>query len=214
MDRTIKGTIAVGIIAVIVATAILGSYLPMRKSQIFIATLQGFQAQPPSSLEDLESRLAVPLDQFSPIGQEELVRNTANSVLELVQRGIGASSTMEVIGFLDGYFDPIVARAKGMSFGQDIYLAGAAHEIAFAKTGNQEYLDAAKKHYLLAELLGPNRPQALYGLFDVYRASGDVENTKRIASKILTNWPTDQSIPGALAQFLIGAETSTKAKAK
>lgn len=208
MDRTIKGTIAAVVCLVILAMAVYGSYMPMRKSEMYIGTLQNFQAQPPTSLQDLENRLSVPLDYPSPIGQEELVRNTANSVLSLIQRGTDATTTAALIGFLNGYYDPILAQGKGMSFGQDVYLEGAINEVAFAQTGNPNYLENALQYYREGNMLGPNRPQPLYGLFDVYRAMGDVTDTQIIAQKILMNWPMDQSVPGALAQFLASAKAA------
>ena len=85
--------------------------MPMRKAQMFIATLQGLQTQAgaATSLQDLESKLSVPLDYPSPIGQEELVRNMANSVLSFVQQGSNASSTAALISYLNSYYDPILA---------------------------------------------------------------------------------------------------------
>jgi hypothetical protein len=217
MDNTVKKTIAAIVIVIVVAIAIYGTYLPMRKAQLFIATLQSLQAQPASSLTDLESKLSGPLDYPSPIGQEELVRNMANSVLSFVQRGTDATSTGALIDFLNTYYDPIVARGRGMSFGQDLYLLGAINEVAFAHTGDPRYLEAARNSYSKAHELGPNRPQPLYGLFDIYRAMGDVADTKMIAGEILKNWPTDPVVGPALAQFLASAEqspTSSRPKSK
>lgn len=212
MDRTVKGTIAVVIAACIAGVSIYGSYLPMRKAQSYIGALQSFQTQPPTSLQDLEGRLQPALDAPSPIGQEELVRNTANSVLGLVQHGLDATDTTQLMDFLNSYYDPILAAGKGMSFGQDLYLEGAVNEIAFSQTGNPTYLIQAQHYYQEGHQLGPVRPQPLYGLFDVYRAEGDVTSTETVANEILTNWPTDPSIQAALNQFLtsVGVVTNTK----
>jgi hypothetical protein len=193
MDRTVKGTIAVIVSAF---------YLPMRKAQTFIAALQSLQSTPPTSLLDLENRIGTPLDYPSPIGQEELVRNTANSVLNFVQNGTDATTTAALIGFLNSYYKPILDQGRGMSFGQDVYLEGAVNEIAFAQTGDPSYLQDALKYYGLGHELGPNRPQPLYGLFDVYRAIGDATDTKIIASEILANWPADTRVQASLQQFL------------
>jgi hypothetical protein len=213
MDRTIKQTIAVVISFFILFMAVYGSYLPMRKAEMFIGTLQSFQTQPVSSLNELESRLSVPLDYPSPIGQEELVRNTANSVLSFIQRGTDATSTAELISYLRKYYDPIVVRGKGMSFEQDLYLLGAINEVAYTKTGNGAYLQNALQYYSQGMQLGPNRPQPLYGLYDVYRFAGDVTNTVAVAQKILQNWPADQNIESSVAQFVqsaVKAKSSTK----
>ncbi len=212
MDRTYKTTIAVVLSLCVLAVAAYGSYLPMRKAQIFIGTLQGFQSKPPTSLQDLETRLSVGLDYPSPIGQEELVRNTANSILGLIQRGTDATTTAQLVAYLNTYYDPILARGKGMSFGQDLYLEGVVNEVAFAQTGNQNYLQSSINYYRTANELGPNRPQPLYGLFDVYRAAGDVTNTQAVANKLLGNWPTDQNISSALAQFLMSVKAAPAPK--
>src|SRR5580698_7977069 len=112
MNETSKKIIAVAVSVAILSIAYYGSYLPLRKAQMFIATLQGLQTTPPSSLGDLETRLSIPLNYPSPIGQEELVRNTANSVLSFVQQSPNATSTHELINFLMGYYDPILSRGK------------------------------------------------------------------------------------------------------
>lgn len=210
-DRTYQKVIGIIIVAAILGVAFYGSYLPMRKAEIFISTLQNLQTSPATSLSDLETRLSVPLNYPSPIGQEELVRNMANSVLSFVQQGGDASSTGELIGFLNQYYSPILDAGKGMSFGQDLYLEGAINEIAFAQTGNQTYLAGALKYYLEGNQLGPNRPQPLYGLFDVYRAEGDTADAVKVGTKIDQNWPTDTTIQQSLQQYLIEAST-TKAK--
>ena len=200
-DRTYHKVAAIILSIAILGVALYGSYLPMRKAQMFIATLQSLQTTPATSLSDLKSRISIPLDYPSPIGQEELVRNLANSVLSFIQQGADPSSTTQLMNFLDSYYNPILSSGKGMSFGQDVYLEGAINEIAFAETGDQSYLAAAKQWYLEARQLGPNRPQALYGLFDVYRAANNATDTIATAQHILANWPSDTRIQQALQQF-------------
>jgi hypothetical protein len=213
-DRTYQRVIAIIIVAAIFGIAIYGSYLPMRKAQMFIATLQGLQTQQgqATSLQDLEKKLSAPLDYPSPIGQEELTRNMANSVLSFVQQGGNASSTAALIGYLNSYYDPILNQGRGMSFGQDLYLEGAINEIAFAETGDPSYVAAAQKWYSEGVALGPNRPQSLYGLFDVYRAENNVSGTIAVGTTILKNWPTDTRIQQAMTVFLTATTTPTAKK--
>jgi hypothetical protein len=215
-DRTYHRVAAIILSVAILGVAVYGTYLPMRKAQMFIATLQGLQTQQgqATSLQDLENKLSVPLNYPSPIGQEELVRNLANSILSFVQQGTNASSTAELISFMNSYYNPILDRGRGMSFGQDVYLEGAVNEIAFAGTGDQTYLTAATKWYQEAQALGPNRPQALYGLFDVYRAANDAPDTIATAKHILANWPSDARIQAALQQFTAVATSTTPSTTK
>jgi hypothetical protein len=201
MNPTSKKIIAIAVSIAIISISYYGSYLPLRKAQMFIATLQGLQTNPPTSLNDLEARLAAPLNYPSPIGQEELVRNMANSVLSFVQASQDVSSTDALVNFMMSYYQPVLVRGKGMSFGQDLYLVGAINEIAFARTGQGNFLSTAQQYYEEGEALGPNRPQPLYGLFDVYRAEGNLASTTAVAQQILSNWPTDQNVQAALAAF-------------
>lgn len=214
MDRTVKQVIAIVVSLGVLGVAAYGSYLPMRKAEIFISTLQGLSSTPVSSLNELQQRLSAPLDYPSPIGQEELVRNTANNILGFVSQGGDATSTAFLISFLDGYYDPIIARGKGMSFGQDLYLMGAINETAYAHTGDPTYIEGAQKYYEEAMALGPNRPQALYGLFDIYRAEGNIASTTAIGEKILSNWPTDTSVAQGLQAFLKGATNAPASAGK
>jgi len=211
MNPMSKKIIAVACAIASLSLTYYGTYLPLRKAQMFIATLQGLQTTPPTSLSDLETRLSIPLDYPSPIGQEELVRNTANSVLNFVQQSPDATSTDALVSFLMDYYNPILSRGKGMSFGQDLYLVGAINEIAFSKTGQTNFLSTAQQYYEEGETLGSNRPQPLYGLFDVYRAEGNVASTTAVADKILSNW-SDPTVSQALAQFLASAPKATSTK--
>lgn len=215
MNRTSKEIIAVVASLFLIFIAWYGSYLPMRKAEIYISTLQGMQTNPVSSLGELEQRASVPLDEFSPVGQEELVRNMANSILGFVQQSRDATTTAELIRYVTGYFEPVIARGKGMSFGQDLYLMGAVNEMAYTRTGDRAYLDASEKYYREGENLGPNRPQPLYGLFDVYRMQGDAAGVVAVGNKILTNWPGDQNVQAGLSQILSRpAPSATKASSK
>ncbi len=212
MDRTLKEIIAVFLSIFILFVAWYGSYSPMRKAQTYIATLQSMQTNPVSSLLDLQTRLSIPLDSSSPIGQEEIVRNMADSVLSFIQRSNDATTTAKLVDYVTSYFNPILARGKGMSFGQDVYLMGVMNEMAYTRTGDKVYLVASQKYYEQGVALGPNRPQVLYGLFDVYRMKGDVPNALSIGSRILANWPGDQNVQRGISQLLSQQASSSVPK--
>ena len=174
-----------------------GSYLPMRKAEMFIATLQGIQSNP--VIGRLESRL-----RFRSIIRRPSVRKNSSETWQTAflvssRNSPDPSSTAQLLNYMDSYYAPIVARDKGMSFGQDLYLLGAIHEVAFVKTQNPAYLELAQQYYAEGHSLGPDRPQPLYGLFDVYRFMGDETDTVATARTILGLWPTDTNIQAALA---------------
>jgi hypothetical protein len=202
MDNPLgKKIIAVVAIIFILYLAYYGSFLPLRKSQVFIETLKKLQTI--RSYEEFEKAFSVPLNMPSPIGQEELVRNTSNIVLNLLQRGGGNPElVVALVDFLERYYNPILERGRGMSFEQNLYVLGAINELAFFQTNQVKYLLAAENHYSRGLELAPRRPQFLYGMFDIYRIEGNVLKAKAIAEQILEYWPNDSRTREALADFL------------
>ena len=205
MDSQIKKAIAVSGAIFIALTAYYGSYLPMRKSMMFIETMKN--SADVKTIKDFENLFSVPLDYPSPIGQEELVRSTANNVANGLQSVSDPKAVDELINYINAYYDPIISRGKGMSFGQNLYILGMMNEIAFIKTNsagapNPTYLKAAEKYFTMAHQLGPKRPQGLYGLLDVYRMEGNLDGFKKIADQVLSQWPDDEKVKNVVAQTL------------
>jgi len=180
MDNDVKKIIAVLSVVVIVSLMIYGSYLPLHKAQAYLNALRASETQQFASVDALIDVFRQGLTGVSPIGQEELIRNTANSMLSLVQNEKRPEVIKALVSFTETAYAPVVARKKGMSFGQDLYLLGIINEIAFIKTKDTNYLGAAQKYYLLGSDLGPSRPQPLYGLLDVARLEGIRQRIKQL----------------------------------
>jgi len=193
--------------AFLLSVAYYGSYLPLHKSQMFITALRNLRNI--KSLADFEQSFSLPLDAPSPVGQEELVRNTANTVLGLMQQqGVSSQIAAELMKYVQNYYAPLIDRGRGMSFEQNLYLLGALNEIMYTRTGDAKYLQAADKYYSEGLQFGPKRPQFLYGLFDVYRMEGNIVGVQAIAQQILSQWPDDQRTRSALADYLASVSSS------
>ncbi len=184
----------------ILFVAYYGSFLPMRKSQIFISTMQSLRSV--NSVSGLKDAFAKPLGAPSPIGQEELVRNSANVVLGVIQQTDKPDVIADLMNFMESSYQPIVERGRGMSFEQNLYILGALNELSFVKTRDPKYFNASKSYFSRGLELGPKRPQFLYGLFDIYRMEGNVDGVKNIADQILAQWPDDDRTKTALADFI------------
>jgi len=198
MNTDIKKAIAVSSAIFIALVAYYGSYLPMRKSMIFIEAMR--DSGTIKTIKDFENIFSVPLDYPSPIGQEELVRSMANTTANSLQGISDPKAIEELVNYTSRYYEPIVARGRGMSFGQDAYILGMMNEIAFVKTNDQKYLQDAGKYFKMEQALGPKRPQALYGLLDFYRMSGNLDEFKKIADQVLSQWPTDERVANLINQ--------------
>ncbi len=206
MNPDIKKSIAVSATIFILLVAYYGSYLPMRKSMAYIEAMQS--SNKVKTVNDFESVFSVPLDYPSPIGQEELVRSMSNTINGSLQGVSDPKAIDELINYSEKYFAPIIARGKGMSFGQDVYILGMMNEIAFLKTKEPKYLQAAEKYFKMEQTLGPKRPQGLYGLFDIYRIEGNTNEFKKIADQILSQWPNDARIIDMINQTLKVSSTT------
>ncbi len=213
MDSQIKKAIAVSAAIFLLLTAYYGSYLPMRKSMMFIETMKDSGSI--KTLKDFENIFSIPLDYPSPIGQEELVRSMANNVANGLQSISDPKAIDELINYVNGYYEPIISRGKGMSFSQNLYILGMLNEIAFIRTNsvnepNPAYLKAAERYFTMSHQLGPKRPQGLYGLLDVYRMEGNIDGFKVIADQVLSQWPDDQKASNLISQVLKTSSSSLK----
>lgn len=208
-----------------------GSYLPLRKSKLFIKVMRDVRKL--KDFDEIKEVVSAPFDAPSPFGQEELVRSFSNILVNFVQQNDNPRIIVSIVEFLNGYYAPIIERNKGgLSFEQDLYILGMLNELAFIKittflNNNEQklindskgdpsllkelndlrdirdrYFLASKSYYLRGHELGPNRPQPLYGLFDIYRFERNVEKTKETADKILKNWPDDVRTKEILEDFL------------
>lgn len=196
-DRTPQKIIAVACTVGLVAIAYIGSYLPYQKSSGFISSMQLFGTV--RSWDDLQAIMAAPLDAPSPIGQEELVRNSSNVIVNLV-RAVGGPNKIDIIHramvFMGNYYGPILAKGRGLNFTQNLYVFSSLNEEAYVATNDPAYLAAAEKYLTEGLSLSPNRPQFLYGLFDVYRLEHNRAAAERTREKILELWPNDQQVRG------------------
>ncbi len=223
MDKgLIKKILSCGAALLLVVVAYYGSYLPFKKSQTFIGALRSPETS--KSIDSFERLLGFALKAPSPIGQEELVRNAGNMVMDIVRSSDGNPEFIKrLTDFLKTYYQPIIERGRGMSFTQNLYLLGALHELAalkfnefLAKNASAldeksvtaikvlqgSYIEDAKGYFLAGKALSPTRPQFLYGLLDIYRIENDRDQVRAIGAQILSQWPNDDRTRQVLKEFL------------
>ena len=195
----LKKIVAIAIGGIALAVAYYGSYLPLSKSLAFIDVLRGTDRI--HSVKEFEEAFAVPLDIPSPIGQEELVRNLGNSVVNVVQQNKDPQLIEEVINYLDHYYGPIMSGRRGTNFVQNFFVLGSLYDVAFRQTQDARYLALAEEYYRKGLELSPTRPQFLYALFGLYRLEGKLSEAKKIGEQIIVQWPDDGATREALSQF-------------
>ncbi len=198
MNATPKKIIGSTLTVVILGIMYYGSYLPYKKSSDFIVALQSRV----NSFQDFTDVFSLPLQDPSPIGQGELVRNLGGSVLGIVQNSNGNKDLIDaVIEYLDQYYGPLVGSDRGLNFGQDLYILGAINQTAFEKTGDPKYLEKAEEYYTRGLTLAPKRPQFLYSLMHLYASTGRFTEARKIGDQIVSQWPTDTKTAAQIKSF-------------
>ena len=201
MKSNTKKFVAIAASILLVVIAYYGSYLPLKKSGLHIKATRDLSGT--LSVGDFQDRLSIALNAPSPIGREELVRQAASMSLNILKNVQGQPMVVSsLVSFVEKNYEPLIARGHGLSFGQDIYLLGVINEVAFLNTNDPKYLESAKRYFLTALEIGPTRTQPLYGLFDVYRAEGNLEELKKIVDQILEQWPDDENVRRIYAGYI------------
>ncbi len=189
MNDAFKKTLSILIALFLLFVAYYGSYLPYQKSSSYIEALrEGARIRDWQSFTEVFS---VPLDTPSPVGQEELVRNLGNSVVNLLEQNKDPRLVAAAFQYLDRYYTRIIDSGRGMNFTQNLYILGVANELAYRNTREVSYLGAAQHYYEEGLRLSPTRPQFLYGLLGLYQQIGDTQKAKAIAEQIVRQWPGD-----------------------
>ena len=201
MNTKLKQVIALVVSGVVLVSIYYGSYLPLQKSQAFIDTLRNMDRM--TSLEEVEASFSEVFAIPSPIGQEELVRHFNNIALQTAQQSGGSNPalTENLVAYVGANYEPFLTQGRGMSVSQDIFLFGALNQTAFLQTKKPEYLEKSINLFELGRELGPNRPQFLYQLFDVYQIANEREKAIEVGEKILSNWPEDSRVKARLAEL-------------
>jgi hypothetical protein len=184
----------------IVGLMIYGSWLPYRKSQAYVTA-----ARPAAdkTLSDYLTLMDKAILAPSPIGKPELVRNLATTVASLMQETrIPNDVKKQMVAHLEEIYAPIIARGKGMSYGQDLYVLAVVNQRAFFALQDPAYFLAARRYAEEEYARDPKRPQTLYLLLTLYQMEGDKARVEEFAKTILSYWPDDKQVPVQVDAFL------------
>jgi len=202
MSETTKRIIfgAVSLVAVLVL--VWGSYLPYRKSKLYVAAISA--SSQATTLEAFLAPYLAALNAPSPLPQDELARNFATTVGSVSDSIVQAKNdeNLPLVSalaiFLDRYTSPVIYRQSGVSAVQTMLFTSNAYRSIFQATQDRVYLARSRKLLERALELSPDRPQLLYALFDYERFFGSPEDARIYGEKIMRFWPSDTRIPEIL----------------
>jgi len=194
MSQTFKKLISTIIVFIALGMAYFGAYLPLRKGQLIIEAMRSLGSV--KTVQDLENVLSEPLDFYSPVGQDESVRQVSAVISGILskQKTMPQDVAVVLINFVVGYFDPIISSGHGGNFSQDFLTLGQIYQTAGMNYNSDVYLNKAVEYYKRGLDYSPNRPQFLYNLLNIYIAQNDLKSAKEIGDIILKNWPQDEKI--------------------
>ena len=185
MKQSIKIIICVIGILGAVLSIVFGSYLPLVKSRLFIASLNS--ASSIKTINDFKKNFDKPFNFYSPVGDEETAKFLSSDILKSISQ---KEQSEEASRILVDYMEPYLFKNNV----RHLIILGQMYSVLWQKSGKEEDFKKAEEYYLKAMEIGPKLPPVLYGLLDIERAGGNNEKIKEISKIILQYWPEDERV--------------------
>ena len=204
MSETNKRIIAGAVTALFVGSLVWGTYLPYRKSKLYVAAISAGNAA--GSFDEFMTPYLKALNATSPIGQEEIVRNFTTTISDLVA-GIRTPDpqTLAIVqalgGVLDQYGRPVMERRSATSQVQTYSIFAAAYLRIFDATDVRPFRNNALELLERGLAMSPTRPQMLYLLYEYENSYGSNEEALQYGRRILELWPNDRETSRSVEQL-------------
>lgn len=187
----LRKTAAIGAVILLLFLIYLGSYLPFRKASLFIQTLRSFNTV--KSLEDLEKRLDRLFDFYSPVGDEEVLRFLTTEFVKVMQGNLPQPLAAFLVGYTENRYLEYVSSRVNVNVVKLIVQLAQLRTVYGLKYQDSQSLAAAEKYYKEGLKLSPRRPEYLFGLYDLYRTVGRLQEAAELGKEILIYWPALRS---------------------
>lgn len=176
-------------LVVVVVGIVLGAYLPWAKATSYISALRNLPNV--NSMDGFAKNFDEPLNMYSPVGDEEVVKFLSNDILQLVnQKDQPEAVSRALVSFI---------KPRLLTDNVRHLLTGAQmHFILWSKFHNDDDYKITEQYYLKALSIGPRLPPVLYGLLDLYRQKGEKAKMQEIAKIIVGYWPSDDKVSALL----------------
>lgn len=169
-----------------------GSYLPFVKAKSYIDASRSLPNV--KSVQEFMEIFDKPLNFYSPVGQEEIVKFLSNTTFDILANG---KQSEEVARVLVNYVEPYLLQNNIRHL-----LAGGNFYFALWIYGQKEDdFKKAEEYYQKTLAIGPTVPLPLYRLLDLYRSAGNQEKIKEIGEIILQYWPQDENVQKIIEAF-------------
>ena len=183
----LKQTFIIILIIAALLAVYFGSYLPYKKSSLFISVLNN-QNQI-RTVGDFKNAFDRVFNFYSPVGGEEVTKFSGNNIDSIVS-GEQRPEAEEGMKALAVYLESKIFASDV----QHLLTMASIYSNLWFHYQREEYFDRAVDYHLQVLSLGPSLPHSLYNLFDLYRRHGDKAKAQEIGQRIVKLWPQDARV--------------------
>lgn len=187
---------AVILIAAAIVGWYFGAYLPFQKSKKFIEVIRSGSAI--KTVEELEKRFNSVLNIPSPVGRDETVGFFADQMVSVLGTKPPEEIGARLIAYAESKVRPVLQNPRSPELTKILLKMASLNELGWIVYQKEEYFLQSEQYLARCLEVSPNRPQCLYGLFNLYASIGDIERLKAVGEKILNFWPEDDAMRSRL----------------
>ncbi len=191
MEILKKIVIVIGILIVAIGLYF-GAYLPFKKAKALISAIRSLQSV--RSIKELEYRFDKVLGIGSPAARDETVGFMTEQLLNLLRSSPPKAIGEMVINYTEEITKPVLNNPASPELTKIILKLAILYQTGWSLYQDKIYALRAEELYLRGLEVSPNRPQFLYGLFDLYLATGNRVKAVAVGEEIIRFWPTDSLV--------------------
>lgn len=194
MSTAVRKFIAFLVMLACLVLFVLGSFLPLRKSQSYIHAYSRLSQV--KSLDDFNNAFNPVLDLYSPVGQPELVSAYLGIIIDVLNQKPGPKKEIAdiLIKNAEAKAMPVLAGPPTFSFSQIILKIAIVNKLGAEMYHDQSYYKRAEELLRMGLVYSPNRQAFLYNALDLYLYGNDPNNTRETAQRIIRYWPSDTRV--------------------
>lgn len=192
MKLIAKKIIIVIVIAIISSAVYFGAYLPFKKARAFIAI--GRSLQKVRSVEELQSKFDRVLNIKTSVAHDEVLSFFADQMAGIIRSGPPKPIGQALIDYTINRITPVLENEASPELTKMLLKAAIVYQTGWLLYGDEKYFQQAEFYLLQGLEKSPNRPQFLYGLFDLYSAKKENAKALGIGETIIRLWPKDSYI--------------------
>ena len=191
--KIIRNIILIILILLAFAGIYFGSFRSLVKGQKYIEALG--KRKEITSVEAFKQIFTPPLEYKAPVSDDEIVKFISGDIIEMTSEG---KQQEEVIRELVAFIEPYIHEDDVIHL---LNTARTYHFMWIQYGGKEEYYKKAEEEYAKVLAIAPKLPPALYGILDLYRASGNTERVKEDGDRTLKIWPEDKRVMDLLKEM-------------